>query len=92
MRMTCEGVVKSGTYPILRLGGGGGQWLSCHIGTIDSFGSIFQRSSIGEVSVTRDDISVEKADRPNTLCHSLSIPLRRFQSRLEDITTPDKSA
>jgi UDP-GlcNAc:undecaprenyl-phosphate/decaprenyl-phosphate GlcNAc-1-phosphate transferase len=57
------------------------------LGTIDSIEEIFGKNSISEVIVTSDHISKEKLERLSAICSSHQISLRRFQTRLEEITT-----
>jgi len=57
------------------------------LGTIDSLESILDKDSISEVVVSGDDFSRDKLDRLARTCSSHGIPLRRFQTRLEDMPT-----
>jgi len=57
------------------------------LGTIDSIESILEKNSISEVIVTSDHIPKEKLERLSQICSSHQISLRRFQTRLEEITT-----
>ncbi len=60
------------------------------LGTLSSLETILQKNSITEIIVTRDDIPLENLHRLYDICNSFKIPLRRFETRLEDIT-PDHS-
>ena len=55
------------------------------LGTLDSLEAILETHSISEVIVSRDDIPEEKLDRLSEICSSHQIPLRRFQTKLEEI-------
>jgi FlaA1/EpsC-like NDP-sugar epimerase len=57
------------------------------LGTIDSIEKIFENNSVSEVIVTSDRIPKEKLDRLSAICSSHQIPIRRFQTRLEEIST-----
>jgi len=57
------------------------------LGTIDSLETILEKNSISEVILSFDPISQEKLDRLSHICLSHQIPLRRFQTRLEDLTS-----
>jgi len=57
------------------------------LGTIDSIEKVLENHSISEVIVSSDEIPKEKIDRLSTICNSHQIPLRRFQTRLEEIPT-----
>ena len=60
------------------------------LGTLDSLEVILRKNSITEIIVTRDDISLENLHCLFDICNSFKIPLRRFQTRLEDISTVKK--
>jgi UDP-GlcNAc:undecaprenyl-phosphate GlcNAc-1-phosphate transferase len=55
------------------------------LGTIDFLETILEKNSISEVILSFDHISQEKLDRLSHFCFSHQIPLRRFQTRLEEI-------
>jgi len=57
------------------------------LGTLDSLGSILQKNSISEVILCRKDLPRDKLDRLIQICASYHIPLRRFETRLEEIST-----
>ena len=57
------------------------------LGTIDSIEKILENNSVSEVIVTSDHIPKEKLDRLSLICSSHQISLRRFQSRLEEISS-----
>jgi len=56
------------------------------LGTLDSLEDIIKNHSISEVIITRDNISEEKFDRLCQICNNHQISLRRFQTRLEEIS------
>jgi UDP-GlcNAc:undecaprenyl-phosphate GlcNAc-1-phosphate transferase len=56
------------------------------LGTIDSIEKIIEKNSVSEVIVTSDHIPKEKLDRLFLICSSRQIFLRRFQTKLEEIT------
>ena len=62
------------------------------LGTIDSLETILQKNSIAEIVVSLNDISLETLERLSNICNSFKIPLRRFQTSLEEVSTSDKSA
>ena len=57
------------------------------LGTIDSIERIFEKNSISEVIVTSERIPKEKIDHLSMICSSHQTSLRRFQTRLKEIST-----
>jgi FlaA1/EpsC-like NDP-sugar epimerase len=57
------------------------------LGTLESIENILNRNSISEVILAIGEFPKEKLERLTQICHSYRIPLRRFQTRLEDIPT-----
>jgi len=56
------------------------------LGTIDSIEKVLEKNSVSEVIVASDHIPKEKLDRLSLICSSRQISLRRFQTRLEEIS------
>jgi len=56
------------------------------LGTLDTLESLLEKNSISELILAISDIPQEKIDRLSHTCSSYQIPLRRFQTRLEDLT------
>jgi len=56
------------------------------LGTLDSLDSILANNSVSEVILCREDLSQKKLNRLIEICASHRIPLRRFQTRLENLT------
>ena len=56
------------------------------LGTLDSLDSILAENSISEVILCRRDLPKDKLDRLIQICASYHIPLRRFETRLEEIS------
>jgi FlaA1/EpsC-like NDP-sugar epimerase len=57
------------------------------LGTIDSVEKILDQNSISEMIITSDHIPEEILERLSQICFSRQISLRRFQTRLETIST-----
>ena len=57
------------------------------LGTIDSLDGILLKNSITEVILGEEDLPQEKIHRLKEICRRNRIPLRRFQTRLEEMTT-----
>ena len=57
------------------------------LGTLESLENILKKNSISEVILAIGEFPKEKLERLSQICHSCRIPLRRFQTRLEDIPT-----
>jgi UDP-GlcNAc:undecaprenyl-phosphate GlcNAc-1-phosphate transferase len=55
------------------------------LGNLDSLDSILAKNSISEVILCRKDLPRDKLDRLIQICASYHIPLRRFETRLEEI-------
>jgi UDP-GlcNAc:undecaprenyl-phosphate/decaprenyl-phosphate GlcNAc-1-phosphate transferase len=56
------------------------------LGTLDSLETILDKNSISEVIVSGDDCSNGRLDLLTQTCFSHGIPLRRFQTRLEQLS------
>jgi UDP-GlcNAc:undecaprenyl-phosphate/decaprenyl-phosphate GlcNAc-1-phosphate transferase len=56
------------------------------VGTLDSLEELLRKDSISEVILSIMDIPADRIGRLSRICQSCQIPLRRFQSRLEEIT------
>ena len=56
------------------------------LGNPASLEALLQENSVAEVILSQDDISLENLHRLFDICHFFKIPLRRFQTRLEEIT------
>ncbi len=48
---------------------------------------VLRKNSISEVILAISDLSKEKLEKLSQICSSHKIPLRRFQTRLEEIPT-----
>jgi UDP-GlcNAc:undecaprenyl-phosphate GlcNAc-1-phosphate transferase len=57
------------------------------LGTLDSLDGILAENSVSEVILCREDLKRDKIDRLIQICSSHQIPLRRFKTGLEEITT-----
>jgi len=57
------------------------------IATLESLESILQKHSISEVVLAISEFPGERLERLSEICISHQIPLRRFQTRLEEIPT-----
>ena len=57
------------------------------LGTLDTLESLLEKNSISEIILAIDDIPKEKLGFLSGICLSYQIPLRRFQTRLEEIPT-----
>ena len=57
------------------------------LGALDSLNSILAENSISEVILCREDLPKEKVHRLTEICRTNRIPLRRFQTSLEEITS-----
>lgn len=57
------------------------------VGTIDRLDDLLKEDSISEVILAINDIPKVKLERLSQICSSNKIPLRRFQTRLEEILT-----
>ena len=57
------------------------------IGTLESLESILKKNSVSEVILAINEFPKEKLERLSQICSAYRIPLRRFQTRLEDIPT-----
>ena len=55
------------------------------VGTLDSLNGILKNNSISEVILSINEFSGEKIERLSQICQTCKIPLRRFQTRLEEI-------
>jgi FlaA1/EpsC-like NDP-sugar epimerase len=55
------------------------------LGTLDSLDSILAKNSIMEVILCREDLPKDKLHRLREICGSYRIPLRRYQTRLEEV-------
>ncbi len=56
------------------------------LGPLDSLENILATNSVSEIIVTGENISEGKLDRLSQICNSHNISLRRFQTRLEEIS------
>jgi FlaA1/EpsC-like NDP-sugar epimerase len=56
------------------------------VGTIESLEDILKKNSISEVILAISDFPKEKLERLLQICSSYQIPLRSFQTLLEDLT------
>jgi UDP-GlcNAc:undecaprenyl-phosphate GlcNAc-1-phosphate transferase len=57
------------------------------LGTLNSLEDVVKKKSISEVILSISDFPTEKLERLSQICLSHQIPLRRFQTRLEEIPT-----
>jgi UDP-GlcNAc:undecaprenyl-phosphate GlcNAc-1-phosphate transferase len=56
------------------------------LGSLDSLETILSKNSISEIVVTGDDILEGELERLSKVCNTYQISLRRFQTRLEEIS------
>ena len=56
------------------------------LGTLNSLENVVKKNSISEVILSITDFPKEKLERLSQICSFHQIPLRRFQTRLEDLT------
>ncbi|MGZ3614072.1 MAG: nucleoside-diphosphate sugar epimerase/dehydratase, partial [Thermodesulfobacteriota bacterium] len=61
------------------------------LGTLNSLENIVKKNSISEVILSISDFPTEKLERLSQICSFHQIPLRRFQTRLEDLTPSPKN-
>jgi UDP-GlcNAc:undecaprenyl-phosphate/decaprenyl-phosphate GlcNAc-1-phosphate transferase len=57
------------------------------LGTLESLENILKKNSISEVILSISEFPGDKLERLSQICSSNKIPLRRFQTRLEEILT-----
>jgi UDP-GlcNAc:undecaprenyl-phosphate GlcNAc-1-phosphate transferase len=55
------------------------------MGTLESLESILKKSSVSEVILAINEFPKEKLERLSQICLAYRIPLRRFQTQLEEI-------
>jgi FlaA1/EpsC-like NDP-sugar epimerase len=58
------------------------------VGTLESLENSLKKNSISEVILAISEFPKEKLERLSQICSSYQIPLRRLQTRLEDIPSP----
>jgi UDP-GlcNAc:undecaprenyl-phosphate GlcNAc-1-phosphate transferase len=56
------------------------------LGTLESLESLLKKDSISEVILAISEFPKERLERLSEICSSYQIPLRRFQTRLEELT------
>ena len=56
------------------------------LGSIDSLDKILEKHSISEIIFTGDNVSEDKLDRLSQICSHRHVSLRRFETRLEEIS------
>jgi UDP-GlcNAc:undecaprenyl-phosphate GlcNAc-1-phosphate transferase len=59
------------------------------VGTLESLENVLKKNSISEVILAISEFPKEKLERLSQICSSYRIPLRRFQTKLEDMVTSE---